>query len=61
MKVYSIYYVGAMYEDEGKLIEAVKYYKLALTHKDYLHQNDLEQMARSGLDRLKKVGVSGKN
>jgi tetratricopeptide (TPR) repeat protein len=61
MKVYSIYYVGSMYEDEGKLTEAVKYYKLALTHKDYLHQNDLEQMARSGLDRLKKVGVSAKN
>lgn len=57
MKVYSIYYVGAMYEDEGKYSDAIKYYKLALSHKDYLHQNDLEQMARAGLDRLKRVGV----
>lgn len=54
MKVYSTYYTGGIYEDEGKFTEAVKYYKLALTHKDYLHQNDLEQMARAGLDRLKK-------
>lgn len=54
MKVYSTYYVGALYEDEGNYPEAIRYYKKALLHKDYLHQNDLEQMARAGVDRLKR-------
>lgn len=54
MKVYSTYYVGGMYEDEGKYADAVRFYKQALAHKDYQYQNDLEQMAKSGIDRLKK-------
>jgi tetratricopeptide (TPR) repeat protein len=53
MKVYSVYYLGGMHEREGNQEEAKRLYKLALSYKDYQHQNDLQQMAKSGLARLK--------
>jgi len=53
MKVYSVYYLGGIHEREKNTDEAIRLYKLALSYKDYQHQNDLQQMAKSGLSRLK--------
>jgi len=53
MKVYSVYHLGGIWEDEGNASEATRYYKMALGYKDYLYQNDLEQMAKAGVERMK--------
>jgi len=57
MKVYATYYLGNLFEIENQTADASIYYSKALQFKNYQYSNDLEQMARAGLERVKKKSV----
>ena len=57
MKVYSLYYLGRIYESRGETEVAKQYYKQALEYDDYPYQSGLEQRTKAALHQLKH-GIS---